>query len=180
MPKSTILPLAAAVTAVTLAASPALATSTFPGKRDDAKVVAFPLVAVKSQVTANLESHVSHSSHVSGSGAAMSRTPRWSTSHTHPTRLNFVNKRSGTAARTAPSSPVFSSSAVPSFSNEWVSLGRGPVAKRPDGQPRGALAARGPRRNHQRRWLCVHRRGAVWRLETRGIKWLARHGGGRR
>jgi hypothetical protein len=53
VPKSPILPLAAAVTAVTLAASPAQAAPLLAGKRDEVvKVVAFPLLAVKGQAPA--------------------------------------------------------------------------------------------------------------------------------
>jgi hypothetical protein len=66
--KSPILPLAAAVTAVALSASPALAAPLSPGKQDQVKAVAFPLLAVKGQAPASVGSHVSHSSHVSGSG----------------------------------------------------------------------------------------------------------------
>ena len=69
--KSRVVPLAAAVTAVTavaLGASPALAAPLSPGKRDEVKAVAFPLLAVKGQALADVGSHVSHSSHVSGSG----------------------------------------------------------------------------------------------------------------
>ena len=134
VPKSPILPLAAAVTAVTLAASPALATSTSPAKRDDAKVVAFPLVAVKSQITANLESHVSHSSHVSSSGGGhvshsshSSHTSSVShASHTssvshssHASHTSSVNAPAPvtTAPTTTSPSPIFSSSAAPSFSD---------------------------------------------------------------
>jgi hypothetical protein len=72
--RSPILPLAAAVTAVALSASPAAAAPLSPGKRDEAKVVALPLFAVKSQHSAsfgyrvNHSSHESHESHVSGGG----------------------------------------------------------------------------------------------------------------
>ena len=71
VPKSPILPLAAAVTAVALSASPAQATPLLAGRRDDVKVVAFPLLAVKGQLPTSVGGHVSHSSHqshVSGSG----------------------------------------------------------------------------------------------------------------
>ncbi|MGH3253604.1 MAG: hypothetical protein ACRDOI_46350 [Trebonia sp.] len=71
MSKPRILPLAAAVTAVTavsLGASPALASPLSQGKRDEVKAVAFPLLAVKGQEPASIGAHVSHSSHVSGSG----------------------------------------------------------------------------------------------------------------
>jgi hypothetical protein len=75
VPKSRILPVAAAVTAVALSAAPAQATPLLAGKRDDVKVVAFPLLAVKGQMPAGVEGHVSHSSHqshVSGSGGHVS------------------------------------------------------------------------------------------------------------
>ena len=39
-----------------------------PGKHDEAKAIAFPLLALKGQAPASAGSHVSHSSHVSGSG----------------------------------------------------------------------------------------------------------------
>ena len=65
VPKSPILPLAAAVTAVALGASPAQAAPLLAGKRDGAKVVAFPLLAVKGQTPASVGCHVSHSSHQS-------------------------------------------------------------------------------------------------------------------
>jgi len=71
VPKSRILPVAAAVTAVALSAAPAQAMPLLAGKRDDVKVVAFPLLAVKGQMPAGVEGHVSHSSHqshVSGAG----------------------------------------------------------------------------------------------------------------
>jgi hypothetical protein len=72
--KSSILPLAAAVTAVALGVTPAAAAPLSPGKRDEAKVVAFPLLAAKAQSpaafghSANHVSHQSHESHVSGGG----------------------------------------------------------------------------------------------------------------
>lgn len=72
VPKSAILPLAAAVTAVAVGASPALAAPLSAGRRDEVKAVAFPLLAVKGQAPANVGSHVSHSSHVSGSGGHVS------------------------------------------------------------------------------------------------------------
>src|ERR1700722_1722742 len=72
MPKSPILPLAAAVAALTLGASPAQAAPLSPGKRDGAKVVAFPLLALRGQAPASVGYHVSHSSHVSGSGSHLS------------------------------------------------------------------------------------------------------------
>ena len=84
VPKSPILPLAAAVTAVALGAAPAQAAPLSPGKRDGATVVAFPLLAVKGQAPASVGCHVSHSSHhrmcrarVAGT-SLMSRTCRMS------------------------------------------------------------------------------------------------------
>lgn len=139
VPKSPILPLAAAVAAVALTAAPAVATSTAPGKRDEVKVVAFPLAAVKSQVPASLESHVSHSSHVSGSGSHVSHSSHSShtssvshashSSHTssvshasHSSHTSSVNAPAPvttgpvtTAPVTASPSPVYSSSTIPSF-----------------------------------------------------------------
>jgi hypothetical protein len=69
--KSPILPLAAAVTALTLGALPAQAAPLSAGKRDAGSVVAFPLLALRGQASASVGSHVSHvshSSHVSGTG----------------------------------------------------------------------------------------------------------------
>jgi hypothetical protein len=66
--KSPILPLAAAVTALALGALPAQAATLSPGKRGEATVVAFPLLALRGQAPASVGSHVSHSSHVSGTG----------------------------------------------------------------------------------------------------------------
>ncbi len=75
VPKSPILPLAAAVTAVALGASPAQAAPLSPGKRDEAKVVAFPLLAVKGQAPASVGSHVSHSSHSTCRARRRARLP---------------------------------------------------------------------------------------------------------
>lgn len=80
--KSPILPLAAAVAAVALGASPALAAPTSPGKHGEAQAVVFPLLAVKGYAPAGVNahvSHVSHSSHVSGSGGHVSHASH--TSH---------------------------------------------------------------------------------------------------
>ena len=69
MRKSPIILLAAAVTAVTavaLGATPGRAAPLSPGKRDDHKAVAFPLLAVKDHGPSGVISHVSHQSHVSG------------------------------------------------------------------------------------------------------------------
>src|ERR1035441_6210427 len=66
--KSPILPLAAAVTALALGALPAQAAPLSAGKRDEVKVVSFPLLALRGQASASVGSHVSHSSHVSGTG----------------------------------------------------------------------------------------------------------------
>jgi hypothetical protein len=66
--KSPILPVAAAVTAIALGSTPSMAAAMPAGKRDDHKVVSFPLLAVKGKSPAGVSSHVSHSSHVSGTG----------------------------------------------------------------------------------------------------------------
>jgi hypothetical protein len=66
--KSPILPVAAAITAVALSSTPSMAAALPAGKRDDHKVVSFPLLAVKGKSPAGVGSHVSHSSHVSGTG----------------------------------------------------------------------------------------------------------------
>lgn len=116
VPKSPILPLAAAVAAVTIGATPAMAASTLPGKRDEATVVAFPLAAVKIQAPANLESHVSHSSHVSSSGGghvSHSSHSSHTSSVSHSSHTSSVNVPAPVTS--APSS-IYSSSAVPSFS----------------------------------------------------------------
>jgi len=75
--KSPILPLAAAVAAVAIGASPALAAPLSAGKHDGATVVAFPLYAAKGQNPAGFGDHVSHSSHdshVSGGGGHSSHS----------------------------------------------------------------------------------------------------------
>lgn len=99
VPKSPILPLAAAVTAVALGASPALAAPFSPGKRDEARVVAFPLLAVKGQAPLGAGFHVSHSSHsshVSGAGGHSS----------HVSHASHVSSVPAPApASTAPAAP---------------------------------------------------------------------------
>jgi hypothetical protein len=78
--KSPILPLAAAVAAVAIGASPALAAPLSAGKRDGTTAVAFPLYAAKGQNPAGFGDHVSHSSHeshdshVSGGGGHSSHS----------------------------------------------------------------------------------------------------------
>jgi outer membrane biosynthesis protein TonB len=101
--RSPILPLAAAVTAVALGASPALAAPLSPGKRDEVKVVAFPLFAAKGQAPASLGSHVSHSSHVSGSGGHVS----------HVSHLSHVSSVPAPVPTTAPVAPPPTTAAPP-------------------------------------------------------------------
>lgn len=122
VPKSPILPLAAAVTAVALSAAPAQATPLLAGKRDEVKVVAFPLLAVKGQMPAGVEGHVSHSSHqshVSGTGGHVSHVSH----HSHVSSVPAPAPTSvPVATQTPPPSPApvgsgysgGSSAAVPS------------------------------------------------------------------
>lgn len=174
MPKSPVLPLAAAVAAVVLGASPALAAPTIAGKRDEAKVVAFPLVAVKSQVAANFEAHVSHSSHVSGSGSHVSHV-------SHSSHVSSINAPAPPAATTAPPAapvspnPVYSSSAVPSFSSSGspaVAPSQSSLTVSPGdvGSSSPAASSGGG---------CAFIIVAPFGVLARGIKWLARRGRGR-
>jgi len=102
--RSPILPLAVAVTAVALGASPAVAAPLSPGKHDEIKVVAFPLFAVKGQNSADLGYHVSHSSHdsheshVSGGGYHSSHSSHDSHSSSVPAPV--------TSAGSAPAAPA--------------------------------------------------------------------------
>jgi hypothetical protein len=109
VPKSPILTLAAAVTAVALGATPAHAATLSPGKRDEVKVVAFPLLAVKGQAAGDVGAHVSHSSHsshVSGSGSHASHA-------SHASHTSSVPAPAPTSAAVQPPpaspSPVASS-----------------------------------------------------------------------
>lgn len=172
MPKSPILPLAAAVAAVTLSAAPAVAAPVSPGKHDQARVVAFPLTAVKSQVAANLESHVSHSSHVSSSGGghvSHSSHSSHTSSVSHSSHTSSVNVPAPvtTAPITTSPSPVYSSavpgfsgagspSALPSQSSLTVTPS-GSGSSSPDSKPGGCA------------FIIVAPFGAI----PRGIKWLA-------
>jgi len=106
VPRSRILPLAAAVTAVALGASPAVAAPVSPGKHDDARVVAFPLLAVKGLAPASdgsHVSHVSHSSHVSGTGGHVSHA-------SHASHVSSVpNPGPATTAAQPPVAPITAS-----------------------------------------------------------------------
>lgn len=105
MPKSPILPLAAAVTAVALSVSPAQATPLLGGKRDEVKIVAFPLLAVKGQMSASVEGHVSHSSHQShqsGTGGHVSHV-------SHHSHISSVPTPGPTSVPVATQPPVLAS-----------------------------------------------------------------------
>lgn len=116
VPKSPILPLAAAVTAVALSASPAQAAPLLAGKRDGAQVVAFPLLAVKGQMPAAVEGHVSHSSHqshVSGSGGGH-------VSHvSHHSHVSSVPAPAPTSAATVATQAPPPASPAPAASAEY-------------------------------------------------------------
>jgi hypothetical protein len=116
VPKSPILPLAAAVTAVALSASPAQAAPLLAGKRDGAQVVAFPLLAVKGQMPAGVEGHVSHSSHqshVSGSGGGH-------VSHvSHHSHVSSVPAPAPTSAATVATQAPPPASPAPAASAEY-------------------------------------------------------------
>lgn len=112
MAKSPILPLAAAVTAVALGASPALAAPLSPGKRDEVKVVAFPLLAVKGQSPAGLGyhvSHYSHESHVSGGGYHSSH-------YSHDSHYSHTSSVPAPAPTTAASAAPVSGQPAPASS----------------------------------------------------------------
>lgn len=119
VPKSPILPLAAAVTAVALGASPALAAPVSPGERNASRAVAFPLLAVKGQVPASVGYHVSHSSHVSSSGGGhvshSSHVSGAGGGHvSHSSHVSSVSHSSHVSASPAPAPPVATASPTPS------------------------------------------------------------------
>ena len=133
VPKSPILPLAAAVTAVALSASPAQAAPLLTGKRDGAAVVAFPLLAVKGQAPASAGAHVSHSSHeshVSGTGGHYSHV-------SHVSHVSSVPAPSPTSAAPVVSQPPASASPAPAVS---VSSGGSATVAPPQGSLTGSPA----------------------------------------
>lgn len=133
VPRSPILPLAAAVTAVALSASPAQAAPFLAGKRDGAAVVAFPLLAVKGQASASAGAHVSHSSHeshVSGTGGHYSHV-------SHVSHVSSVPAPSPTSAAPVVSQPPASASPAPAVS---VSSGGSPTVAPPQGSLTGSPA----------------------------------------
>lgn len=93
MPRPIILPLATAVAAVAIGASPAMAATTAAGRHDQAKAVAFPLFAAKGQTVTRPGFHVSHSSHVSGSGFHVSHV-------SHSSHVSSVYAPSGPSGNT--------------------------------------------------------------------------------
>lgn len=132
--KSPIIPLAAAVTAVALGASPAVAAPLSPGKRDEAKVVAFPLLAVKGQAPASVGfhvSHVSHSSHVSGTGGHVSHV-------SHSSHVSSV-PNPGSPATVAPPAVV----ATTPSPNLSANMSGSPVVGPAPGSPVGSSAVLG-------------------------------------
>jgi hypothetical protein len=131
--KSPILPLAAAVTALTLGALPAQAATLSPGKRDEVKVVAFPLLALRGQAPASVGSHVSHvshSSHVSGVGGHNSHV-------SHVSHVSSVPAPSPTSA-----APVTSQPPPPAVSPAPVVGSSGPAGS-PTVAPQGSPAVVG-------------------------------------
>jgi hypothetical protein len=169
VPKSPILPLAAAVTAVTLGASPALASPLSPGKHNEAKAVAFPLLAVKGQAPASVGAHVSHSSHVSGSGPG------------HASHVSHVSHVSSVpapppppVATTPPPSPAPSSSPAPAVSaapggSPAVAPQQSSLTGSPSGGESGSPAASN---GGGCAFLIVAPFGAL----RSGIRWLRRRG----
>jgi hypothetical protein len=127
--KSPILPLAAAVTAVALSASPAQGSPLAPGKRGEANVVAVPLLAVKGQAPAGADSHVSHSSHVSGSDGHVSHV-------SHASHVSSVPAPAPTTAAPvatqAPAAPAPLPSTSPSPTAQ-ASTGGSPAFAPPSG-----------------------------------------------
>jgi len=133
VPKSPILPLAAAVTAVALSASPAQAAPLLAGKRDGPAVVAFPLLAVKGQASASAGAHVSHSSHeshVSGTGGHYSHV-------SHVSHVSSVPAPSPTSAAPVVSQQPAPASPAPAVS---VSSGGSPTVAPPQGSLTGSPA----------------------------------------
>jgi len=126
--KSPILPLAAAVTALALGALPAQAATLSPGKRGEATVVAFPLLALRGQAPASVGSHVSHSSHVSGTGG-------------HNSHVSHVSHVSSVPAPPPPTSAAPVTSQPPPPAAITTSPSPAPAASNTNGSP--AVAPQG-------------------------------------
>jgi hypothetical protein len=110
--KSPILPLAAAVTAVAIGASPALAAPLSAGKQDEVKVVALPLYAAKGQHLTGLGYHVSHSSHESHSSGIGAHNSHYSHS-SHDSHSSSVPAPAlSNSAPAAPAAPAASQPAA--------------------------------------------------------------------
>jgi len=128
--KSPILPLAAAITAVLIGASPALAAPLSAGKRDEAKIVAFPLYAAKGQHLADLGYHVSHSSHESHVSGGDTHNSHYSHS-SHDSHSSSVPAPAlSNSAPAAPAAPVASQPAA-TASQSLGSPAGGPPAVAP-------------------------------------------------
>jgi hypothetical protein len=136
--KSPILPLAAAVTALALGASPAQAATLSPGKRDAVKVVAFPLLALKGQAPASVGSHVSHSSHVSGTGGHNSHVSHVSHVSSVPGPPPAPTSAAPVASPPAPPPAAITTSPAPAGSSTAVSptvAPQGSLTGSPAGSP---------------------------------------------
>ena len=178
VPKSPILPLAAAVTALALGATPAQAATLSPGKRDQAKVVAFPLLALKGQAPESIGAHVSHSSHVSGSGGHQSHVSH--ASHVSSVPAPGPAPTSAAPATYQPPPPAAvttSPSPVPATSSSTASptaASEGSSTASPVGS--SAILASGSPTSTSSGGGCAFVIFAPFGLLMRGIRWLGRRG----
>jgi hypothetical protein len=185
VPKSPILPLAAAVTALALGAAPAQAATLSPGKRDQAKVVAFPLFALKGQAPESIGAHVSHSSHVSGSGGGH-------LSHvSHASHVSSVPGLAPVPTSAAPATYQAPPPAAVTTSPSPVPAARSSTAGSPTVAPQGSLTASptaspvgssailasgSPTSSSSSGGGCAFVIFAPFGVLMRGIRWLTRRG----
>jgi hypothetical protein len=172
VPKSPILPLAAAVTALALGATPAQAATLSPGKRDQAKVVAFPLLALKGQAPESIGAHVSHSSHVSGSGGHQSHV-------SHASHVSSVPAPAPAPTSAAPATyqapPPAAVTTSPSPVGSPTVAPQGSLTASPVGSS-AILASGGPTSTSSNGGGCAFVIFAPFGLLMRGIRWLGRRG----
>jgi hypothetical protein len=183
VPKSPILPLAAAVTALALGATPAQAATLSPGKRDQAKVVAFPLLALKGQAPESIGAHVSHSSHVSGTGGHQSHVSHASHVSSVPGPAPAPTSAAPSTYQAPPPAAVTTSpSRVPAASSTAASPAvapQGSLTASPTASPVGSsaiLASGNPTSTPSSGGGCAFVIFAPFGLLMRGIRWLGRRG----
>jgi hypothetical protein len=179
VPKSPILPLAAAVTALALGAAPAQAATLSPGKRDEVKVVAFPLLALKGQAPESIGAHVSHSSHVSGTGGHQSHVSHASHVSSVPGPAPAPTSAAPSTYQAPPPAAVTTSpSQVPAASSTAASPTAAPQGSQ-TASPVGSsaiLASGSPTSTSSSGGGCAFVIFAPFGLLMRGIRWLGRRG----